>query len=92
MRRSTLTGAVLAALLAASYLGTTGAVKAAGYVETDLIIGGPHVTTTTPQTLTDSNGIVHPLNNPKVLVDPNLVNAWGLSSSPAGSIWDRDGH
>ena len=59
MDRSTLMASALAALLAVSYLGTAQADKKGGYVETDLAIGGPHVTTTTPQTLTDANGIVH---------------------------------
>jgi hypothetical protein len=65
----------LAALLAVSYLGTAQADKKGGYVETDLAIGGPHVTAT--KTLTDANGIMHPLNNPLATVDGDLVNPWG---------------
>jgi hypothetical protein len=64
MDRSTLMASALAALLAASYLGTTAAANAAGYDETDFFVGGPHAIpgTKTPAkfpTLTDANGIVH---------------------------------
>ena len=47
MFRSTLTPA-LAALLAASYLGTTAAANAAGYDETDFFVGGPDAIPGTP--------------------------------------------
>jgi uncharacterized protein (TIGR03118 family) len=85
-----LMASALAALLGASYLGTAQADKTGGYVETDLAIGGPHVTTTTPQTLTDANGIVHPVNNPKATVDGDLVNPWGISKSATSPMWLSD--
>ena len=44
MHRSTLTGpalVALGALFVASWMGTAGADKKGGYVETDLVVGGP---------------------------------------------------
>ena len=41
MYRSTLMASALAALAAISYLGTAAVANAAGYKETDLVIGGP---------------------------------------------------
>jgi len=79
----------LAALAVASYLGTTGTVKAAGYDETDLVVN--------KKPLTDKNGIVHPCFgpgcaaiNPAALVDPNLVNAWGVATTPTSQFWVSD--
>ena len=89
MFRSTLMASALAALATASYLGTTGTVKAAGYDETDLV--------TNKAPLKDTNGIVHPCFgpgcaaiNPAALVDPNLVNAWGLATTPTSQFWVSD--
>ena len=89
MFRSTLMASALAALAAASYLGTTGTVKAAGYDETDLVVN--------KKPLTDKNGIVHPCFgpgcaaiNPAALVDPHLVNAWGLATTPTSQFWVSD--
>jgi hypothetical protein len=56
-------GVALTVLLVVSYFGTTGAGKAGGYIETDL------VTNTT---------------------DSNLVNAWGLTSTPTSQFWISD--
>ena len=85
---STLTRSALTALAAASYLGTIAAANAAGYKETDFFVGGPGAkpgSTTTPPTLTDANGIVHTAicgdANLANCLDPNLVNAWGLTES-----------
>jgi hypothetical protein len=81
MRRSTLTGAALAALailFVASWMGTAGADNTGGYVETDLV--------TNKASLTDANGIVHPLNNPNAIVDAKLVDAWDFTES-ATSFW-----
>jgi hypothetical protein len=83
MGRSTLASPALAALIVASWMATSGAVKAGGYLETDLV--------TNKAPLTDANGIVHPLNNPSAIVDGNLVNAWGLTETPTGSpFWVSD--
>jgi hypothetical protein len=81
MRRSTLTGAALAALavlFVASWRGTAGADNTGGYVETDLV--------TNRANLKDVNGIVHPLNNPNAIVDANLVDAWDITES-ATAFW-----
>ena len=89
MFRSTLMASALAALATASYLGTTGTVKAAGYDETDLVVN--------KKPLTDKNGIVHPCFgpgcaaiNPAALVDPHLVNAWGIATTPTSQFWVSD--
>ena len=89
MFRSTLMASALAALAAASYLGTSRTVKAAGYDETDLVVN--------KKPLTDKNGIVHPCFgpgcaaiNPAALVDPHLVNSWGLASTPTSQFWVSD--
>ena len=85
MRRSTLTGtalAALAALFATSWMGTAGADKKGGYVETDLV--------TNKAPLTDKNGIVHPVNNPKAIVDGKLQNPWGLTESATSPFWVSD--
>ena len=82
MFRSTLMASALAALAAASYLGTTGAVKAAGYDETDLVVN--------KAPLKDKNGIVHLCIAPGCLVDPHLVNAWGLATTPTSQFWVSD--
>jgi hypothetical protein len=79
MFRSTL---VASALAATSYLGTTGTVKAAGYDETDLVVN--------KAPLKDKNGIVHPCIAPGCLVDPNLVNPWGLTTTPTSQFWVSD--
>ena len=84
MRRSTLTGAALAALavlFVASWRGTAGADNTGGYVETDLV--------TNRANLKDVNGIVHPLNNPNAIVDANLVDAWDITEDITESATSR---
>ena len=78
----------LTVLLVVSYFGTAGAGKAGGYVETDLVVGGPHATLVKGvPTLIDANGITHTAN----FLDPNLVNSWGLTEIPTGSpFWISD--
>src|SRR5262249_612156 len=76
MRRSTLATALVAVFI--SYLGTPAAVKTGGYVATDLI---------TNRTFTDKNGIAHTGQ----IQDPNLLNPWGVTETPAGSpFWVSD--
>src|SRR5215468_6399506 len=78
MRCSTLATFALAAVFAFN-LGPTAKVNAAGgYVETDLVTDLP--------TLTDKNGITH---TGKVL-DPNLVNPWGIAKSGSSPFWISD--
>src|SRR6266852_5863231 len=72
-----------ALLIGASFLGSTAAGNAAGYVETDLVVnkqvnGVP--------TLTDANGIVHVAK----FFDANLVNPWGVGESAASPFWVAD--
>ena len=84
MRRSTLTEAALAALAVlfiASWMGTAGADKPGGYVETDLV--------TNRANLKDVNGIVHPVNNPNAIVDANLVDAWDITEDITESATSR---
>ena len=89
MHRSTLTGSALVALGAlfvASWMGTAGADKKGGYVETDLVVGGPDANQAT-KTLKDANGITHTAN----FFDKNLVNSWGLVGTATGSpFWISD--
>jgi uncharacterized protein (TIGR03118 family) len=73
----------LVALGLCSLLGTTAAVYAAGYVETDLVVN--HLVNNVP-TLTDKNGIVHVAK----FFDPNLVNPWGIGESAASPFWVSD--
>jgi uncharacterized protein (TIGR03118 family) len=85
MYRSMLVGsglATLAVLIAGSWMGTAEADKKAGYIETDLITNKP--------SLTDKNGIVHPINNPNAIVDGKLQNPWGLTSTPTSPFWVSD--
>src|SRR5216110_886918 len=83
MRHSTFATPVLAALFVASYLGTTAAVNAGGYDETDLVV---NKSVNGVPTLTDKNGIVHIAK----FVDPNLVNPWGISESATSPFWVSD--
>ena len=86
MRRSRLAGPMLAAAFTISYLGMAGAANAGGYVETDLVIGGPDVDhATKPPTLTDKNGIKH-----QAPFDKNLVNPWGIAASGTSPFWISD--
>src|SRR5262245_57018599 len=78
MRRSTLATALVAAFI--SYLGTPAAVKAGGYVEKDLVAD--------VKPLTDKNGIVH--NDKDTILDPHLVNPWGIAESPTSPFWVSD--
>src|SRR5262249_8364873 len=73
MRRSTLATALVAVFI--SYLGTPAPVKAGGYDETDLVAD--------VNPLTDKNGIKHQA----VIVDPRLLNPWGIAESPASPFW-----
>ena len=82
MYRSMVMGPALAALCVSSYLATAGAAKAGGYVETDLV--------TNKASLTDKNGIVHPVNNPKAIVDGKLQNPWGITESATSPFWISD--
>ena len=76
MRRSTLATALVAVFI--SYLGTPAAVKAGGYVPTDLV---------TNRSFTDKNGIPHTGQ----VQDPNLQNPWGVTEIPTGSpFWVAD--
>jgi uncharacterized protein (TIGR03118 family) len=75
---------MLAALLAVLYLGTSDAANAAGYKETDLVVGcdpmkeAPPKCDPTRNTLIDKNGIVHSAQ----VFDSNLLNPWGIAESP----------
>src|SRR6516164_8189930 len=92
MFRSTLMASALAALAAASYLGTIATANAAGYKETDLVIGCDPINEKPPKcdpaakTLIDANGVVHSAQ----IFDRHLVNAWGLASTPTSQIWISD--
>jgi uncharacterized protein (TIGR03118 family) len=82
---------MLAVVLTASYLGMAGAANAAGYTETDLVIGGPPGDpnidfATNPPTLTDAvNNIKH-----QAPFDPNLQNPWGIAASGTSPFWISD--
>jgi len=82
MRCSTVTTALVAVFI--SHLGTPAPVKAAGYMETDLVAD--------VKPLTDKNGIVHNAQ----IADSKLLNAWGLVSRPgtptqlASPFWVSD--
>jgi uncharacterized protein (TIGR03118 family) len=69
--------------LIGSLLTFGGQAQTRGYAETDLVVnrqaGGV-------PTLVDSNGITHIAS----FFDPNLVNPWGLTSSPTGVFWVAD--
>jgi len=91
MRASTLTAPMLAALFAVLYLGTSGAANAAGYNETDLVIGCAPMEPLSKcdpaaKKLTDQNGIVR---NAK-FYDPNLLNPWGIAESTTSPFWISD--
>jgi uncharacterized protein (TIGR03118 family) len=85
MFRSMLMASGLAALVAASYLGTTAVANAGGYIETDFVVGGKNADPGT-KTLTDANGVVHSAQ----IFDPDLVNAWGLTESTTSPFWVSD--
>src|SRR5262245_2750393 len=78
MHHSLRRASVHAAVLAAAILGTAGAGLAAGFLETDLVAN--------KSPLTDSNGVVH--NAP--ILDPHLVNPWGLTASSNSPFWVSD--
>jgi uncharacterized protein (TIGR03118 family) len=76
MRRSTLATVLVAVFI--SYLGTPAAVKTGGYKTTDLVVN--------KSPLIDKNGISH-----TGMVDPNLLNPWGVTETPTGSpFWISD--
>jgi uncharacterized protein (TIGR03118 family) len=76
MRCSTVATALVAVFV--SYLGTPAAVKAGGYIETDLVAD--------VNPLIDKNGISHTSQ----IQDQNLLNSWGLTSSPTSPFWVSD--
>jgi uncharacterized protein (TIGR03118 family) len=78
MRRSTLATALVAVFI--SYLGTPAAVKTGGYIEKDLVAD--------VKPLTDKNGIVH--NDKDTILDPHLVNPWGIAESSGSPFWVSD--
>jgi uncharacterized protein (TIGR03118 family) len=67
-------GIIAAALLLGRAVADTGS----GFIETDLVAN--------KSPLTDNNGIVHNA----VHVDPNLRNAWGLTTSGGSPFWVSD--
>jgi uncharacterized protein (TIGR03118 family) len=76
MRGSTLATVLVAVFI--SYLGTPAAVKTGGYKTTDLVVN--------KSPLIDKNGISH-----TGMVDPNLLNPWGVTETPTGSpFWISD--
>jgi uncharacterized protein (TIGR03118 family) len=78
MRHCLTKGAAQAAILIGSMLGTVVAGAADGFIETDLVAN--------KSPLTDSNGISHTPAH----VDPNLLNAWGLTASSTSPFWVSD--
>ena len=70
--------AAQAAIVVGSILGTVVAGAAGGFIETDLVAN--------KSPLTDSNGISHTPAH----VDPNLLNAWGLTASSTSPFWVSD--
>lgn len=80
----------LAGLVGASLLGTIPAGTRAGSQETDGDTLGPTVLITdlvaNKAQLTDRNGIVHA----PVVLDPNLVNPWGITESAGSPFWISD--
>jgi uncharacterized protein (TIGR03118 family) len=65
-------------IIGASIFGTALAEQTAGFLETDLVAN--------KSPLTDRNGVVHNAQNN----DPNLVNPWGLTTSPTSPFWVSD--
>jgi hypothetical protein len=78
MRHFLTKGAMRAAILVGSILGTVVAGAAGGFIETDLVANTSR--------LIDSNGISHTPAH----VDPNLLNAWGLTASSTSPFWVSD--
>jgi uncharacterized protein (TIGR03118 family) len=78
MRHFLTKGAMRAAILVGSILGTVVAGAAGGFIETDLVANKSR--------LIDSNGISHTPAH----VDPNLLNAWGLTASSTSPFWVSD--
>jgi uncharacterized protein (TIGR03118 family) len=78
MRHCLTKGAMQAAILVGSMLGTVVAGAAGGFIETDLVAN--------KSPLTDSNGIRHTPAH----VDPNLLNAWGITASSTSPFWMSD--
>lgn len=80
----------LAGLVGASLLGTIAAGTRAGSQQTDGHTLGPTVLVTdlvaNKAQLTDRNGIVHA----PVVLDPNLVNPWGITESAGSPFWISD--
>src|SRR5262245_54864077 len=78
MHRSLTKVVAHAVIVGASILFTAVGGRADGFLETDLVAN--------KRPLTDSNGIVHTAPN----LDPNLVNPWGLTTSPTSPFWVAD--
>src|SRR5207245_7612796 len=68
----------LLVLIGALLLGRAAADTGTSFIETDLVAN--------LASLTFKNGIVHQALH----VDPNLKNAWGITSTPASPIWISD--
>jgi len=78
MRHCLTKRAMQAAILVGSILGTVVSSAAGGFIEEDLVAN--------KSPLTDSNGISHTPAH----VDPNLLNAWGLTASSTSPFWVSD--
>ncbi len=84
----------VAALIGASLLGSTTAGTSGGYLETNLSANARTETDSNPvvlitdlaadvPNLIDTNGILHGA----AVVDPNLVNPWGIAESSGSPFW-----
>jgi len=78
MHRSLTKVVARAVIVGASILGTAVGGQAEGFLETDLVAN--------KSPLTDSNGVVHKAP----IQDPNLLNPWGLTTSPTSPFWVAD--
>src|SRR6266568_2391987 len=87
----------VAALIGASLLGSTTAGTSGGYLETNLSANARTETDSNPvvlitdlaadvPNLIDTNGILHGA----AVVDPNLVNPWGIAESSGSPFWVSD--
>ncbi len=87
----------VAALIGALLLGSTTADTSEAYLETGLVANGQNQTDSNPvvlitdlaadvPNLTDTNGIVHGA----AVVDPKLVNPWGVAESSGSPFWVAD--
>ena len=74
----------LTVLIGATWVCVGQAQTGRGYAETDLVVNRQNGGV---PTLVDSNGVTHNAS----FFDPNLVNPWGLTSSPTGVFWIANG-